>query len=264
MNRFLENIGNKVSRALTSPEQIIPYLGKKMQEVLSYKSIAKILEAHDAVFLAKGTSKEVYRIPFSFHNGEQRDYVVAFIHLPVSCRKKPETCIQKMRNTRKWYEDTFGKSFVNHEKLLSLQKHRGIIAYVQPFLEVEEKKKDLFYDIPQNIQSIKEEMKTNNFFREQMQKLAGIIITQYLHTGMLPDLFNSQTEALEHNPANLYLTKDNKLVFLDTHTVFGDTRLYQVHHDEQMMIRKITRAERFQYVDELLSSLENIRDFGEK
>ncbi len=257
------SFSKKIEQGINEPELIIPFFERKIKEKISAPYIKKILRNHEAEFITRGTNKEVYKIPFHFLDGSKKDYAVAFIRKPIRCEKNTEFCVEKMRNTRKWYENTFGEDFVNSEKLLQSQNNKDIIIYIQPWINFKEGKKNLFYDIPGNMDSILEEMKNNAFFKEQMKEISKKIITTYQETGFIPDLFNSMTQVIDYNPANLYLTEDNRIVFIDTHTISYDRRILKKDLEEKDMLVISLNERRSAYVDKLVSALGKARDFRE-
>ncbi len=257
MREFFRGMKRKLIRAKQDPELVVPYIKDRIDKHFSDKAVYELLEKHGGVRVASGTEKEVFRVPFHFQDGSMVEYAIAFVRASSRDKFDASIAIERMRGSREWHRKVFSDTYLNKESLFP-SKNPHIIIYVQPWVEFDETKRDLFYHIPNNIEAILREMKENREFCEQLQDISRRTLEEYMDTGLLPDFYNHFGSVKgEKNPANILLTKENQLLFIDTHSVFHDTRI-PFRKEKEMRINEVRDESRLSYTDELIQALKRI------
>lgn len=258
MDRFFKEIKRKTIRAIENPDFVFPYIKGSIEKEFSKKNAEKILLEHGGELVASGTEKKVFRVPFRFRDGSIHFYAVAFIYTHTRLESRGREHMEKMRNTREWYRKILGDKYVNTEHLFLSKGDEKTIIYVQPFLQFKEGKRDLFQNIVKNLDEILMEMKNNSDFFTDMKTISKRVLLEYSENGLLPDFYNhfASVEGKE-NPANMYLTEDNRILFTDMHTAFYDTRIKNNKEALSTMSFIPLRDDdiRLQYTDELIHAL---------
>ena len=191
-------------------------------------------------YLNAGSEKIVY---------QHGDYVAALIPKKIILQENEIPLIKKMRLSREWYQETFGNEFLNQEKLI---EKNNVIIWMQKYQEFQDK--ELFYDIVKNKEKIISYFQEKTETREKLLFLFRKILEVYEKEGLIPDLFNA-ISLKENNPANLYLTKENRLLFIDSHTINFDKR--KTDGKKYPFARYVTGKIQ-DYLDNLIQSMEEI------
>ncbi len=190
-------------------------------------------------YLSEGTQKVVYR---------RKEYVAAFIPKDYFPLESKISLVEKMRKSREWYRKHFGEKYLNREKIF---EKRNLLIWMQEYKKFQEK--DLFFDIVENKEKIISFFQKRDDLKEDLISLFEKILEVYYEKGLVPDFFNSCTS--DENPANFYLTEDNQLVFIDSHTVKSDRR--KMSQDDCYFCDQISQANE-PYLDSLLLAIKTI------
>ena len=253
---FRKKWEHRIRRGLREPNLILPFLRERFYQYFLRAKVRRKLEERGGVFIARGGVKEVYRVPLEI-DGKAKDYAVSFFRKPFSEQGSIQEYVEKIRNTRAWYERTLGKEFLNEEKVFPQEK-AGLVLYVQPWVYSDKGKSALLSQIPKNLPLVFKEMRRDTQFRQQMVLFAERVLREYKRSGLFPDMFHTLI-LKKKAPQNVYVSEDGRIFFLDTHTVYYDPE--RGEQPSHLLVRKISERMR-PFFKELVMALETIAHFS--